>query len=328
MRSQDKKYGIHVVSQLTGLTGHVIRAWERRYGVVAPERTATNRRLYSEADIARLSLLNAATHHGHAIGNIADLSMDALEKLQLPEPEAAAESERVEPGIGSGDTSGEILERCKKAVLALDSVGLESSLLNAERTLGLPILLEAVIAPLLSWVGDAWNRGMLQIAHEHLMTEIIRHLLSGWRTRRGQSASAPRIVVATPPGQYHEMGAMLAAAIASMQGWNVLYLGKNLPPNDIALAVAASGASCVALSIIFPADDPFLARELSLLRECLPPETVIVAGGSACPGYADVLHEIGARVHLDIQGFRETLATLRKGGKATDGRLALSESRS
>jgi len=318
MQSQNKKYGINVVSELTGLSGHVIRAWERRYGVVEPERTPTNRRRYSDADIARLSLLHAATNRGHAIGNIAKLSLDDLEKLQLLKPDNPEVADSVEPHTAIGNSAADILECCKESVLELNLVKLESALLNSERTLGIPILLESVVAPLLSWVGDSWSRGTLQIAQEHGMTEIIRHFLSGLRTRRNQSVSAPRIIVATPPGQYHEMGAMLAAAIASMQGWNVLYLGTNMPPSDIAHAVAISGARCVALSIIYPADDPFLARELLLLRECLPKETVIIAGGSACHGYEGVLHEVGASIHADIRGFQDTLATIRNRRGGTD----------
>jgi DNA-binding transcriptional MerR regulator len=75
------KYPIKVVSQMTGLSVHVIRAWEKRYNVVEPDRTDTNRRLYSEEDIEKLKLLNDAVHHGHHIGGIANLSLLELKKL-------------------------------------------------------------------------------------------------------------------------------------------------------------------------------------------------------------------------------------------------------
>ncbi len=77
----DYKYPIKVVSQMTGLSVHVIRAWEKRYNVVEPERTNTNRRLYSEEDIEKLKLLNNVLHEGHSIGGVANLSLNELKNL-------------------------------------------------------------------------------------------------------------------------------------------------------------------------------------------------------------------------------------------------------
>jgi len=75
------QYSIKIAASRSGLTPHVIRVWERRYGAVEPDRTGTNRRLYSDAEIERLSLLRHAIEAGHRIGNIARLDLDQLRSI-------------------------------------------------------------------------------------------------------------------------------------------------------------------------------------------------------------------------------------------------------
>jgi methylmalonyl-CoA mutase cobalamin-binding subunit len=108
------------------------------------------------------------------------------------------------------------------------------------------------------------------------------------------AATAPSLVVATLPGQTHELGAMLVATAASSHGWRVLYLGTNLPADDIALGANYTGASAVALSFVYPSDDPAVAGALRQLRSSLPAGTAIIAGGSAAPNYAAALTAVGA----------------------------------
>ena len=108
--------------------------------------------------------------------------------------------------------------------------------------------------------------------------------------------SAPKAIVCTPAGQRHEIGAILAAWAISAAGWQVIYLGADLPARDIARAAEQTGASLVALSIIHPSDDPKLITELSTLRDRLPDGVKIVVGGDAAGSYAKILRKIGAEV--------------------------------
>ena len=116
----ENKYSIKAVSVKTGLTPHLIRMWERRYGVVSPYRTETNRRLYSEDDINKLMLLRRATMQGQHIGNIAGLSNEELiEILRVTEPESSYSS------VEDTDSAKYHLEQCLDSVKKLDSSNLE-----------------------------------------------------------------------------------------------------------------------------------------------------------------------------------------------------------
>ncbi len=121
------------------------------------------------------------------------------------------------------------------------------------------------------------------------------------------------MVVTTPAGQIHELGALVVAALASVAGWNSIYLGPNLPADEIAGAVLTSGADVLAMSLVHPADDPLLPSELSRIRRGLGTSVTILTGGSASLGYADTLQDINAVQINDSLALSEQLAGLRYG---------------
>ena len=151
---------IKVVAHRTGLSAHVIRIWEKRYGAVAPERTATHRRLYSEEQLERLSLLRDLTHGGHRIGHVAKLPTEMLRKL-------AAESFGSSGAAAVAPTSAPaFLDDSLAAVKRLDYRGLEDTLRRAEITVGAQGLLHRVVAPLAQSIGNLWRDGTITAAHE------------------------------------------------------------------------------------------------------------------------------------------------------------------
>jgi methylmalonyl-CoA mutase cobalamin-binding subunit len=124
-------------------------------------------------------------------------------------------------------------------------------------------------------------------------------------------ATAPHLIATTPPRQRHELGALMVAAVAAGEGWQATYLGPDLPPEEIAAAAMEKGAQVVALSLIYPPDDPRLADDLRRLRRLLSPSTVLLAGGRAYPAYGAVLDEIGAIRVPDLSTLRRELDRLR-----------------
>ena len=284
---------MRIVVQRTGLTPDVLRAWERRYAVVTPTRSDTGQRLYSDSDVERLTLLMRAVNRGRAISQVAKLPMRDLHAMVQQDDEFV----RATPAPLDAQTSGEresILAAAMGAVETLDAEMLESTLRGAVLRLGMDDMLDGVVAPLLLTIGSRWHQGLLRPAHEHLATAVVRRTLA-WMMESGSiAATAPCLVVATLPGQTHELGAMLAATAASSHGWRVLYLGVNLPADDIALGANHTNASAVALSFVYPTDDPAIAGALRQLRSSLRAGTAIVAGGSAAPNYAAALKAVGA----------------------------------
>ena len=311
--SNNYKYPIKVVSQMTGLSVHVIRAWEKRYNVVEPDRTDTNRRLYSEEDIEKLKLLNDALHLGHNIGGIANLSLSELKNLLSKESPGTVELKNgLSSAISSEGSLDEIFSECIQAIKNYDAKRLESVLLNSSTRLTQPVLLENLVVPLVYKIGDLWHNGEIRVANEHLASSVIRGFLFNLLESYSFNESAPIVVSATPRGQEHELGALIVGVVAASSGWKVIYLGSNLPAEEIGAVVSYLNAKVVALSIVYPNDDPLLPRELRKIKQILPPGVSIIAGGRSANGYLDVLDEIGALVVKNSKQLRLELETIRE----------------
>ena len=299
---------IQIAARQAGVTPNLIRAWEHRYGAVEPGRTSTKRRLYSQADIERLRLLKQLTNSGHAISHIAKLPDAKLRELlgQSPQP---INSQDLNPDIKSTNS---LVNQALIAIQALDAPRLEKAFENSAIALGTHGSLLRVIAPLAETVGELWRAGHLSAAHEHFGSTLMRKFLLQLARPVGGSERSPVIVIATPAGQLHELGALLAAATATHLGWQVTQLGASLPAAEIALAARQKNARAVALSLIYPEDDSSIASELALLKRLLPVEVALIAGGRAAKSYRPILENLGATFVPDLSEFGMVLDQLRR----------------
>lgn len=285
----ESNHSIRVVAMRTGLSPHVIRIWEKRYHAVDPLRTATKRRLYSEAEVERLNLLHQATELGHSIGVVAKLPDDQLREVVS----CCAASARHGNGRSVPRALPDLGARCLEAVGQLDAQALEAVLREAALQLGSQGLLQKLIGPLAHEIGERWQRGDITAAQEHFASAAIRTFLGTLSRPFALPDSAPTLVVATPAGQLHELGAVMVAAAAAAHGWRVIYLGVSLPAAEIAGSALNGHAKAVALSIVYPKDDPNLPAELDNLRRYLPPEIKILAGGRGAAAYGEALARTG-----------------------------------
>ena len=309
--TDEQKHGIKTVAIQTGLTQLIIRAWEKRYNVVTPLRTETNRRLYSDADISRLTLLRLATEAGHSIGRIANLSTEELLEL-IGTDGAVAQSAVIAKEDVSQETSLHFyIASCITAVKKFEMQALESTLFAASVAFSQPVFLEKLITPLMQEIGEQWKAGTLRIAHEHLATAVVRTILGSISQGSGVPTAMPNLVVATPRGQRHEIGALIAGTTAASQGWQVTYLGPNLPAEEIAGCAVQNGAKAIGLSIVYPTDDPHIANELRKLRRGIQEDVALFVGGAGAIAYDSVISSIGAVRINDMQTFRTELENLR-----------------
>jgi len=308
----EKQYSIKIASRRTGLTPHVIRVWEKRYGAVLPSRTQTNRRIYDDAAIERLRLLGLATTAGHTIKNAARLTTADLKTLvERDEFNVSARYGNAPPEQVAGSRPApDFLNGALAQIKLLDAAGLEQTFNRASVELGRSALLQRMLVPLIEEIGCSWRGGQLRPLHEHLATAVIRTFLGNFSRGYAVNENAPRIVITTPAGQLHELGALLAAATADDFGWRVSYLGPSLPSEEIAGAAILSGANMVALSIVYPENDEALELELRKLRILLPREIELIVGGRAVPAYASVLSEINAIQLQSLTDFRAALDSL------------------
>lgn len=299
---------MRVVIQRTGLSADVLRAWERRYGVVAPDRSEGGQRLYSDDDVVRLTLLRRATAAGRNISQISGLPLPDLEAL-VTEDETLRASQEETPE-GRRHAAHPFTDAASRAVERLDVADLEAQLRRAAMQLGSAIAVDEVITPVLRDIGDRWHAGELTPAHEHMATAAIRRVLAWMSASALVPHYAPLAVVATPANQRHELGAKIVSTTAATEGWRVLFLGADLPAESIAAAVTQSGASLVALSMIFPEHDPGLVAEISRLRQLLPPHVQMVAGGPAAVANETDLTAQGTRVMHSLAELRVLLRSL------------------
>jgi methanogenic corrinoid protein MtbC1 len=259
---------------MTGLTPDLIRAWEKRYGVVAPIRGARGARLYTAADVAHLRLLARVVDAGRAIGDVAALSLLELDQLagqQLPEGQALREGEH--PGTGQHLVT-QIVERLER----FDHAAVARLLGDAVIGLGCRAFVHQVAAPLLQEVGDRWSSGTLAIAHEHLFSGLLRNLLSSLIQARAPSASRTA-VLATPAGEQHEFGLLLVALLALDAGLDVTYLGTDLPGSEIVAAVQRSNAVLLGLSLVSKDNRSAAVREMQAIQRGIPPSVELWCGG-------------------------------------------------
>jgi len=261
-------YSLGAVARLTGLSPHVLRAWERRYEAVTPLRTPGGTRRYRESDVARLRLLAAATGAGHPIGDVAKLSEAELRRRTAGPEEEPRPSLRL------------ILE----AIDQLDADETERLLGVQLAALGSRWFVAAVVEPLMREVGDRWEKGRLCVAAEHLASACVRNLLGGALRRMAQSSQSPAILLTTLPGERHELGVLSCAVIAVDLGANAIYLGPDLPPGEVVAAAGATRAGAVAVSMSRCAPARQRERAVRELRRALPRSVALWLGGGGSEG--------------------------------------------
>lgn len=306
---REPRHPIRVVARRTGISLHVLRAWERRYGVVVPARTDGGQRLYSNADIARLKLLREAVEAGRAISQVADVPDDELAALVAQDRTGAVAgpAERVGAGIAPGGAAAAAVSACVEAAERLDLETLHRVLLRSVVSLLPRDFIEQVVAPLLHEVGERWHRGELQPAHEHAVSVVVGRVLSFLLSAYEPEPGAPTVVTTTVAGEVHEFGAMLASVLAAEAGWRVVYLGPSLPAAEIARAAATSAAVVVAVSVVNDFTEAELGAELSVLRAALRRDVRLLVGGHGAARHRDALVRVGGLEVGDLALLRETL---------------------
>ncbi len=304
------QHPIQVAARRTGLTPEVLRAWEKRYGVVEPQRTPTGRRFYTDEDLERLRLLRDVTRGGRRIGDVAGFTSEELIRIlheDLAE-NTAVPPQGVRPRVPLEESL--LLSELLESVRTLDASRMDQLLSRARLDMRSTDLLEQVIGPFVQRIGALWEQGQLDIYHEHFATSIIRRFLCGMIAEGPVRPSSPSILVTTPSGHVHELGALIVAGLAAAQGWRVTYVGSNLPAGDIIAAAAARDARAVAVSLVYPEGDADVGEQLRELARGLPSKVRLLAGGRAAASYSNILDSIDARVIRDTREFCEVLDRL------------------
>jgi MerR family transcriptional regulator, light-induced transcriptional regulator len=287
-RGQGAIHPIGVVSKRTGVSLHVLRAWERRYGVVAPDRSAGGQRLYSDADIARLRLLRQVTDAGRNISQVAQLSLEELQRLATEDVRADATQPR--NGVGS------YRDRCLAAAERLDGESVHATLMRAVVSLRPTEFLDDVLMPLLREVGERWHAGDLSPAQEHVVSVSARRVVTWLVDAYEAPEEAPVLLVTTVSGEQHEFGALMASIVGLDAGWRVVYLGTSLPAAEVVKSARLVNATVVALSAVNRGESETPLEEFRRIRVALPATVSVVLGGAGAVARRTPLEKAGAVV--------------------------------
>ncbi|MDQ0458450.1 MerR family transcriptional regulator [Rhizobium paknamense] len=273
------------VVRKTGLSKLVLHAWERRYEAVVPDRSPTGRRLYSEKQIQKLQLLKLCTENGHRIGKIAHLSLSELRSV-------AAHHQRLRE-----------LAPVLDAINALDDAGLDHMLTDYYERLGAVEFCKTVAVPLLREVGELWAEGKLPVSAEHMTSAHIRSLLGKFLSEPAPQGGVTGLFT-TLSGELHEIGTLMAAVLARAKGCKVVYLGPQLPNEEIIEAAAMAGARFICLSSLIRRGSKGV-RVAAKLRQGLPRSVELWLGG---PGFAETPLQPGMRYFESLEEFEKSLA--------------------
>lgn len=230
--SNEPLYNIGVVSRMTGISMATLRAWERRYDFPESERTAGGHRLYSEKDVLRLRWVKEridegmqtaqainALRHQETIGRLTPtLSYSSPEEaLAMTGTHLEIYRPRLMDALTRGDTN------------AADMVLSEALVLSNPEDLILD-----VINPVLSFIGEAWAEGKINVADEHFATNYLRQRLLMWMVGGPPARSEPKIILACAPSEWHEGSLLMLGALLRRRRWPVAYLGQAVPLTDLA----------------------------------------------------------------------------------------------
>lgn len=239
-------YTIKTVVQQTGITSATLRAWERRYNVLAPDRSEGGYRLYSERDIATLLWLKAQLEAGISISRAAARLHLLQEAGEQPgQPGAAADAGLAAVGVRSAAI---LLAELVAALLAFNEAEAECLLNEAFSLYPVETAAEEIIAPALVDLGERWHRGEASVVQEHFATAFLRRRLTALFSAYHLRASGPLAIVGSAAGEWHDVGILMVALALRRHGWRVIYLGQNVPAQHLLESITRLRPALVCLS--------------------------------------------------------------------------------
>jgi MerR family transcriptional regulator, light-induced transcriptional regulator len=285
-------YPIRAAARLTRLSIDTLRAWEKRYSVVRPIRRK-GVRLYTDADVERLSLLREALDHGHSIGHVSRLSNKDLMALSVRSTPARLLAADEAP-----------LDTIFKAIERFDYASADKELRRLASLMPARDLVQRIALPLMRLAGERWHEQRLRIAQEHLLSQLLSGLLGGLMRIYAPESPPAVLMTATFNDDLHEFGLLAAAMLAAGAGLGVIHLGSNLPIKEIAYAAKRSSADVVLLSITNPQDHTLREEQLRSLRASIANQVEIWAGVNPAGTNFQVT---GVRVLRDFRGLEQEL---------------------
>ena len=263
-------YSIKDLERLTGIKAHTIRIWEKRYNLIEPERTSTNIRAYCDDELKKLLNISILNKNGYKISKIANLTSDeiadSINKLTA----------------SSTDTISQI-ESLAIAMIDIDEARFEKILSRSIIQIGFEDTVNRILRPFLVKIGLMWQTGSINPAQEHFVSNLVRQkmLVAIDSQITGNLPNSKNFTLFLPEGEMHEFGLLFANYLLRKRGHNVVYLGQNVPLDDLIEIERIRPSDYMLTSFITSFTDCDLMGYLYQLQDRCPGKKVFVTGEQA-----------------------------------------------
>jgi len=294
-------YTIKQAARLSGVTVASLRAWERRYGVVVPQRNESGYRVYNQEDLATVSTMRRLIEDGWSPAEAANAVLGGTVPIVLDHAADRDVANRTaEPNAAT------FKQLFLTSATQMDTAGIEESLDGGFALGSFEHVVDSWLFPTLEALGEGWASGQVDVAGEHMASHAVHRRLSAAFEAAGSRSRGPAVVVGLPSGSQHDLGALAFATAIRRRGLDVLYLGANVPVDSWETAVRSRAARAAVLSVVTPEDRPS-ALEVAgrLLTHDLVP--LVCTGGASGADLAAGVHSLAPSIGAAAQELDELL---------------------
>lgn len=283
-------YNIKAVEQATGLSSATLRAWERRYGVCAPQRSESGYRLYSDRDIALLRWLKRRIDEGITISQA--VAMLTLRAAPAPAENGNGAYRVPADTLQEHPSQADLRRRLTRSLLDFDEQTADALLSESYALHGVETSCERIIAPVLVDLGERWHRGEISVVSEHYATHYLRRKLDGLVNLTPIHSDSPTIVMGCAPGDWHEIGLVLLSFYLRRHGYHVLYLGQNVPLEHLVAELTRLHPVLLIMSAATPETAHNLAEVAHVVAALPEPRPQFGFGGRAFNKHPELRAEV------------------------------------
>ncbi len=272
------QYRINDLERLSGVKAHTIRIWEKRYGLITPSRTATNRRYYNGDQLRRLMNVAMLLSQGYKISNLAELTDSQL----------THHIEQLHNAPGADIVCAALIHDLTTAMLGFEEAGFDKAFQSALDQFGFSESMLRVFYPFLKKTGLLWRVDKAQPAEEHFAACIIRNKIIALTAQLPLTdQTKDKFMLFLPPGEWHEIGLLFANYLIRAAGSPTIYLGQNVPYQDISKIANSIQPNFLLTFYITPKPKDELNKEIASLTASAPVAQVLISGD------VEQLHGIG-----------------------------------
>jgi MerR family transcriptional regulator, light-induced transcriptional regulator len=262
------QYSIKELEKLSGIKAHTIRIWEKRYQLIAPNRTSTNIRLYSDNDLRKIINVAIANNAGVKISHIARLSNDELTRMVS------------EQSTNGGEMASPI-DQLVVAMVELDEPAFATVLSKFAQSMGFEDLITQVVYPFLEKIGILWQTGNITPAQEHFISNLVRQKMMVAIDGLPYPSSATKAVLFLQENEYHEIGLLFYNYLVKKYGIRPIYLGQSVPYADLKQVVKTHNPKYIITSIVTTLNADNFNAYFKRLSEDFPKQTILISGQAA-----------------------------------------------